>query len=223
LLAAYDLYLKYVTDPKDAERVDVMFHKAALLRRFDHLEQALPIFEQIIAKHPTHETAEWAAQLTLDAYNRLQQYDKMFAFVEKLSRPFLDAHADVAKTVARLRRQGIAKQGGSRGGSEADERLTVRRLRRQVHTGLQPRPPPTTRILAYNAAFARRQIASAAMGVYQRRSCSRSLAARSLAHSATRTRRCVHREAAEARGTRRMAPRRRPFRLSDEVQFRAHR
>lgn len=63
LLAAYDVYLTYVPDGADDERVGVLFLKADLLRRFDHLAEAIPLFEQIVAQHPDHEAAEDAAQL----------------------------------------------------------------------------------------------------------------------------------------------------------------
>jgi len=109
LLAAYDGYLKHVKDPKDSERIDVMFHRANLFRRFDHLEKAISIFEEIVAKHPDHETSEWSAQLALDAYNRLQRYDGMFAFADKLSKPFLAKRPVLQTTVDKLRIEGVGK------------------------------------------------------------------------------------------------------------------
>ncbi|HEY5937915.1 MAG TPA: tetratricopeptide repeat protein [Kofleriaceae bacterium] len=110
LLAAYDLYLTHVTDPKDDERIDVTFHKANLLRRFDHHEPALAIFEQIIAAHPGHETAEWSAQLALDSYNRLQRYDDMLAFAGRMTPAFLADKPGLRETVAKLGKQGIRKE-----------------------------------------------------------------------------------------------------------------
>jgi tetratricopeptide (TPR) repeat protein len=109
LLAAYDGYLKYVEDGND-ERVDVMFHRANLLRRYDHHAAALPVFEEIVTKHPAHETAPWSAQLALDSYNRLKNYDGMFAFAAKLSDKFLADHPTVKTTVDDLNRQGLQKQ-----------------------------------------------------------------------------------------------------------------
>jgi tetratricopeptide (TPR) repeat protein len=109
LLAAYELYLTHVTDPKDDERIDVSFHKANLLRRFDHHEPALAIFEQIIAVHPAHQTAEWSAQLALDSYNRLQRHDEMLAFAGRLTADFLADKPGLRETVARLGKQGVRK------------------------------------------------------------------------------------------------------------------
>ncbi len=109
LLTAYDGYLTAVKDVNDSERIDVTFHKANLLRRYDHLAEAIPIFEELVRKHPDHEAAEWSAQLVLDGYNRLQRYDAMLAYAEQLSKPWVDSHEALARTVERLRRQSIRK------------------------------------------------------------------------------------------------------------------
>jgi tetratricopeptide (TPR) repeat protein len=110
LLAAYDVYLNHVADGADDERIAVTFLKANLLRRFDHLAEAIPLFEGIVAHHPDHETAEYAAQLVLDSDNRLARYDAMLGFAKGLSAAFLAAHPEVQRTVARLERQAMRKQ-----------------------------------------------------------------------------------------------------------------
>jgi len=107
LLAAYDVYLKHVPDGADDERVGVLFLKADLLRRFDHLAEAIPLFEQIVAQHPDHEAAENAAQLALDSDNRLLRWDAMHAFANGLSPAFLAAHPQVKQTVDRLAHQAL--------------------------------------------------------------------------------------------------------------------
>lgn len=110
LLAAYDVYLTHVADGADGagdERIGVTFLKANLLRRFDHLEEAIPLFEGIVAHHPDHETAEYAAQLTLDSYNRLSRYDAMLGFANGLAPAFLAAYPQVRKTVGMLQLQAV--------------------------------------------------------------------------------------------------------------------
>ena len=110
LLAAYDRYLDRVRDPKDDERVDVMFHKANLLRRYDHHAEAMPIFVEILAKHRDHETAEWSAQLLLDGYNRLQQYDKLVALAGALATdPWTAKHDSLKGVVAKIQRQALRR------------------------------------------------------------------------------------------------------------------
>lgn len=110
LLAAFDGYLKHVKDPGDSERIDVMFHRANLLRRFDHFTEALPALEEIVLKHGTHETAPWALQLTLDSYNRLKNYDGMFAFADKVPPKVLAQWPEAEATIKDLRRQQLQKQ-----------------------------------------------------------------------------------------------------------------
>jgi len=110
LLAAYDGYLKHVRDPKDDERIDVMFHRANLLRRYDHFAEALPVLEAIVLEHPGHETAPWSAQLALDSYNRLKNYDSMFAFIDKVPAATVAKWPEVEATIKTLRHQRIGKQ-----------------------------------------------------------------------------------------------------------------
>ncbi|MBS1119909.1 MAG: Tetratricopeptide repeat protein [Deltaproteobacteria bacterium] len=126
LLAAYDGYLAAVNDPKDSERIDVTFHKANLLRRYDHFAQAIPIFEQLVAQHPDHEAAETAAHFVLDGYNRQQRYDAMLAYAEQLPAPFLAAHPALEKTVGKLRRQAVRK-GAERLEAEAKQTADIPR------------------------------------------------------------------------------------------------
>ena len=108
LLAAYDLYLAHVADGDD-ERIGVTFLKADLLRRFDHLAEAIPLFEGIVTHHPDHETAEDAAQLALDSENRLGHHAAMLAFAHALPPAFLTAHPRVRETVVRLGHQAMRK------------------------------------------------------------------------------------------------------------------
>lgn len=110
LLAAYDVYLTHVADGADDERITVTFLKADLLRRFDHLAEAIPLFEGIVAHHPEHATAEDAAQLVLDSYNRLSREAAMLGFASGLLPAFLDAHPRVQGTVARLGHQARRKE-----------------------------------------------------------------------------------------------------------------
>jgi tetratricopeptide (TPR) repeat protein len=84
MLAAFDIYINYVKDPKDEELVGMMFLKANIYRRYNDFDSALPIFEEILDKHRDHETAEYAANLLLDSYNRMQRYDEMLAVATKL-------------------------------------------------------------------------------------------------------------------------------------------
>ena len=111
LLASFELYLAHVTDPHDAELVDVMFMRADLLRKFDHLPEAIAGFEQILTTHRDADAAEVAAQLALDSYNRLQRYDDMLALATKLAADgkFLADKPALKATIAKLERTAARK------------------------------------------------------------------------------------------------------------------
>ncbi len=112
LLAAYDGYLAHVKDPKDAERVDVQFLKADLLRRFDHLTEATALFQDLLAHHKDHESAESAAQLALDSLNRLQRYPEMLAMARGLlaDTGFLEGKDGLKTTLQKVQRQSLRKE-----------------------------------------------------------------------------------------------------------------
>ncbi|HWU89191.1 MAG TPA: hypothetical protein VN253_18120, partial [Kofleriaceae bacterium] len=112
MIAAFDLYLTYVQDPDDEELIRIRFLKANIYRRYDHLDEALPLFADILAKHRKHEAAEVAAQLLLDTYNRLHRYDEMLALAKRLSddAPFLADKPELAAVIARLQHQALVKR-----------------------------------------------------------------------------------------------------------------
>ncbi len=110
LVAAFDRYIVYV-DPADAEVPGVLFLKANLYRRYDQLELAIPIFRSLIDRYPRHEVAEYSANLLLDSYNLLQQYDQLVALADELSRnaAFLRDRDDLAQTVGMIQRRSKRK------------------------------------------------------------------------------------------------------------------
>lgn len=95
-------------DAADPERVALGFLAANVYRKFDQLDQALPLFLEIIDRHPGHPTAELAVNLALDSYNRLKQYDKLVALAERLvaDAKFLAGKRDLEAILERLVRQG---------------------------------------------------------------------------------------------------------------------
>jgi tetratricopeptide (TPR) repeat protein len=102
LIHALDAYLTFSPTPDEA--AEVKFLRANLLRRRDHLDKAMAGFLDILAYHRDHEVAEYAANLLLDSYNRLQRYDDMTALVAKLrvDKAFLANKPDLAETVNRI-------------------------------------------------------------------------------------------------------------------------
>lgn len=112
MLAAFDIYINYIKDPKDDDLVSMKFVKANTYRRYNHFDQAIPIFNEILDKHRSHETAEYSAQLLLDSYNRLQRYDDMLALADKLDgdKKFLDGKDTLAEVLGKIRAQSLRKK-----------------------------------------------------------------------------------------------------------------
>lgn len=112
MLAAFDIYINYIKDPKDDELVGMKFLKANMYRRYNHFDEAIPIFEDIIQHHPEHETAEYSANLLLDTYNRTGKYDEMLALVDKLDNmpKFLEGKDDLKATLNKLKAQSMRKK-----------------------------------------------------------------------------------------------------------------
>ena len=82
MLDAFDVYIKYVKDPNDDELVGMKFLKANMYRRFNHFDEAIPLFEDIIKNHPAHETAYYSANIILDSLILTHRYDDMLKWVE---------------------------------------------------------------------------------------------------------------------------------------------
>jgi tetratricopeptide (TPR) repeat protein len=112
MLAAFDIYINYIKDPKDDELVGMKFLKANIYRRYNHYEDAIPIFMDILEHHKQHETAEYSANLLLDTYNSQHKYDEMLALVDKLDGDpkFLDGKDDLKVTLAKLKGQSLRKR-----------------------------------------------------------------------------------------------------------------
>jgi tetratricopeptide (TPR) repeat protein len=112
MLAAFDIYINYIKDPKDDELVGMKFLKANMYRRYNHFDEAIPIFQDILDHHPEHETAEYSANLLLDTYNRLGKYDEMLALVDKLdaNQKFLEGKDDLKATLNKLKAQSMRKK-----------------------------------------------------------------------------------------------------------------
>jgi tetratricopeptide (TPR) repeat protein len=111
MLAAFDIYINYIKDPKDDELVGMKFLKANIYRRYNHYDEAIPIFMDILEHHKTHETAEYSANLLLDTYNSQKNYTAMLALVDKLDgdAKFLEGKDDLRATLAKLKLQALRK------------------------------------------------------------------------------------------------------------------
>jgi tetratricopeptide (TPR) repeat protein len=107
LLDAFALYRTYIKDKNDDELVRIKFMEGNTYRRYNQLDKAIPWFEDILANHKTHETAEFAANLLLDSLNRQHRYKEMLAVAARLAadQEFLDGKADLSMRLAKLQIQ----------------------------------------------------------------------------------------------------------------------
>ncbi|MCC6810624.1 MAG: tetratricopeptide repeat protein [Deltaproteobacteria bacterium] len=84
LIKACERYLFYV--PKGPRVVEIGYKMARIYYIYNQFEKAAPAFLQIAREHPKHETAVYSANLVLDIYNGLKDYETL----EKLAREFYD-------------------------------------------------------------------------------------------------------------------------------------
>ena len=112
MLAAFDIYINYIKDPKDSELVGMKFMKANVYRRYNHFDEAMPIFIDIVTHHKEHETAQYSANLILDTYNRLGKFDDLITWVDNfLADPkFLEGKEDLKTTLESLKRTSLRKK-----------------------------------------------------------------------------------------------------------------
>ncbi|MEO6776393.1 MAG: tetratricopeptide repeat protein [Kofleriaceae bacterium] len=109
MLAAFDIYINYIKDPKDDELVGMKFMKANIYRRYGHYDEAFPIFLDILDHHRQHETAEYSANLLLDSYRRLGRYDDLVALADKLDndKAFLEGKDDLKERLQQIKAKSL--------------------------------------------------------------------------------------------------------------------
>ncbi len=66
MLEAYDLYQKYVNDPKDKELPLIMYHRAKIMMTHNRFDEARPLLEQLVTKFDGSIQAAWSAEMLVD-------------------------------------------------------------------------------------------------------------------------------------------------------------
>ena len=208
LVHAIEVYLTLAPPPDEAAAAK--FLRANVLRRREHLDKAIAGFLDILETHRDHEVAEYAANLVLDSYNRLQRYDDMVIFTTKLraDRKFLATRPELAETTRRILLVAARRETDTlvRSATEARDlgafdRCGERYLELLGDPGLGPTEAEEVR---YNAAVCFEQGGSIARAVATHRALIKAhprspLAGRAVARIANAEARVAHyREAAEA-------------------------
>jgi tetratricopeptide (TPR) repeat protein len=114
MIAAFDVYIKYVKDPNDEELVTMKFLRARILWRYKHFAEAVPLFVELLRKYPKHETTEFSITVLLDSLNRAGMFDELLTWVDELLSPkwasFMEEHDDTRANLERIKRQSMRKR-----------------------------------------------------------------------------------------------------------------
>jgi tetratricopeptide (TPR) repeat protein len=88
MIDAFDTYIKYVPDAP--ELVKIKYRKARVFYDYNHFEEAIKLFADIVDHHVNDELAIYSANLLLDCLNVIKRYKELLATVEKyLGNPVL--------------------------------------------------------------------------------------------------------------------------------------
>src|SRR5262249_6253625 len=84
----------------DPELVGMKFLKANMYRRYNHFDEAVPMFQDIIKNSPSHETAYYSANILLDVYIITHKYDQVSVWARYFAenRKFITAKEDQDRT-----------------------------------------------------------------------------------------------------------------------------
>lgn len=66
MLGAYDIYQKYVKDPKDKELPKIQYHRVKLMMEHNKFDEAQPLLEELVTKFDGSIYAAWASEMLID-------------------------------------------------------------------------------------------------------------------------------------------------------------
>ena len=81
MIAAFDTYIKYVPDAP--ELVKIKYRKARIFYEYNHFDEAVVLFKDIVDHHSKDELAVYSANLMLDALNAQGKTREVVAWVDK--------------------------------------------------------------------------------------------------------------------------------------------
>lgn len=100
---AADAYVASVP-PGDDEAVGVSFLAGQQYNNYGWVDESTTRFADIVQANPTHEVAEYSANLLLDAFNRAGRYDELLQWARTMqtNAALMATHAELAQLVADL-------------------------------------------------------------------------------------------------------------------------
>lgn len=66
MLGSYDIYQKYIKDPKDKELPKIQYHRVKLMMNHNKFDEAKPILEELVTKFDGSIYAAWASEMLID-------------------------------------------------------------------------------------------------------------------------------------------------------------
>ncbi len=148
MIAAFDTYLKYVPDSDMV--VKIKYRKARVFYEYNHFDEAIPFFGDIVERHPKDELAIYSANLLLDCLNIMGRYRDIRLWVEKFTdMPELMKDVEFQKQMIALRLDIIVKEA-----KEAEQRGDFKECGALMLAAAESMPDhPNTPERLYNAGL----------------------------------------------------------------------
>ncbi len=115
MIEAFDVYLTYITDKKDAERTEILFFKGRLNWRNGQYDEAVKYFSEVVNDAPESEVAQFAANLLLDSLNKADRPEELQEWVQRMhgNQKLMAAHPEIKTSLQELYVQGLRKSAES--------------------------------------------------------------------------------------------------------------
>ena len=109
MIEAFDTYIKYVPDAPELTKIK--YRKARVFYDYNHFEEAIVLFADIVDHHVNDELAIYSANLLLDCLNILKHYKDLLATVEKyLANPVLMKDQEFRKQMVSLKTDSLVAE-----------------------------------------------------------------------------------------------------------------
>jgi len=109
MIGAFDTYIKYVPDAPELTKIK--YRKARVFYDYNHFDEAIVLFADIVDRHVNDELAIYSANLLLDCLNVLKRYKDLLATVEKyLGNPILMKDQEFRKQMVSLKTDSLVAE-----------------------------------------------------------------------------------------------------------------
>jgi tetratricopeptide (TPR) repeat protein len=110
MIGAFDTYIRYV--PDSPELVKIKFRKARIFYDYNHFDDSIKLFQDIVDKHVNDELAIYSANFLLDGLNIKKRYKDLLQWVEKfLANPVLMKDQGFRQQMVSLKTDSLVQEG----------------------------------------------------------------------------------------------------------------